>query len=76
MLNRCFDEIEQFMSRLQSVADAFKELEKRRRNRKKKNPVTGGLVLLFEHLRQFEVLSRLDSTKWFFIDHSINGSTI
>jgi len=43
VLNRCFDEIEQFMARLQSVADAFKELEKRRRSRKKKFPVTGGL---------------------------------
>jgi len=42
VLNKCFDDIEQFMTRLQNVADAYKELEKRRKNRKKKGPQPGG----------------------------------
>jgi hypothetical protein len=49
-LNRCFDDIEQFMARLHGVADAIKELEKRRRNRKKKGPVSGGLFLLVPNI--------------------------
>jgi hypothetical protein len=47
ILNRCFDDIERFMARLHGVADAIKELEKRRRSRKKKSPVYGGLFACF-----------------------------
>jgi len=42
VLNKCFDDIEQFMVRLQNVADAYKELENRRKSRKKKGPHHGG----------------------------------
>ena len=42
VLNKCFDDIEQFMTRLQGVADAYKELEQRRKSRKKKAPQHGG----------------------------------
>jgi len=42
VLNKCFDDIEQFMVRLQNVADAYKELENRRKARKKKGPQHGG----------------------------------
>jgi len=45
VLNKCFDDIEQFMERLQNVADAYKELEKRRKGRKKKGPQHGGSIL-------------------------------
>ena len=42
ILNKCFDDIELFMEKLQDVADAYKELEKRRKTRKKKGPQPGG----------------------------------
>jgi len=45
ILNRCFDDIEQFMIRLQSVSDAYKELEKRRKGHKKKGLQPGGNTL-------------------------------
>ena len=46
ILNKCFDDIEQFMIRLQSVSDAYKELEKRRKGHKKKAPQPGGNNLI------------------------------
>lgn len=47
VLNHCFDDIEKFIARLQHVAAASRELERRRRNRKskKKDPGEGLLTL-------------------------------
>ena len=41
ILNRCFDDIEKFIARLQHSAAAFRELEKRRRSRKSKKKDLG-----------------------------------
>ena len=43
ILNRCFDDIEKFIARLQHSAAAFRELEKRRRSRKSKKKDLGKL---------------------------------
>lgn len=47
VLNHCFDDIEKFIARLQHVAAASRELERRRRNRKtkRKDPGEGLLTL-------------------------------
>ncbi len=45
ILNRCFDDIEKFIARLQNAAAAFRELEKRRRSRKSKRKDLGDGML-------------------------------
>merc|ERR1712012_1016749 len=45
VLNRCFDDIEKFIARLQHSAAAFRELEKRRRSRKSKKKDLGDGML-------------------------------
>merc|ERR1719510_679317 len=45
ILNRCFDDIEKFIARLQHAAAAFRELEKRRRSRKSKKKALGDGML-------------------------------
>lgn len=45
ILNRCFDDIEKFIARLQHSAAAFRELEKRRRSRKSKRKDLGDGML-------------------------------
>jgi len=45
VLNRCFDDIEKFIARLQHAAAAFRELEKRRRSRKSKRKDLGDGML-------------------------------
>ncbi len=45
VLNRCFDDIEKFIARLQHAAAAFRELEKRRRSRKSKRRDLGDGML-------------------------------
>lgn len=45
VLNRCFDDIEKFIARLQHSAAAFRELEKRRRSRKTKKKDLGDGML-------------------------------
>merc|ERR1711997_754932 len=45
ILNRCFDDIEKFIARLQHSAAAFRELEKRRRSRKSKKKDLGDGML-------------------------------
>ncbi|XP_059099761.1 epidermal growth factor receptor kinase substrate 8-like [Tigriopus californicus] len=45
ILNRCFDDIEKFIARLQHAAAAFRELEKRRRSRKSKKKDMGDGML-------------------------------
>ena len=45
VLNRCFDDIEKFIARLQHAAAAFRELEKRRRSRKSKKKDLGDGML-------------------------------
>lgn len=45
ILNRCFDDIEKFIARLQHAAAAFRELEKRRRSRKSKKKDLGDGML-------------------------------
>ena len=44
-MNRCFDDIEKFIARLQHAAAAFRELEKRRRSRKSKKKDLGDGML-------------------------------
>ena len=46
VLNRCFDDIEKFIARLQHAAAAFRELDKRRRSRKgsKKKDLGDGML--------------------------------
>ena len=46
ILNRCFDDIEKFIARLQHSAAAFRELEKRRRSRKSKKKDLGKIAML------------------------------
>jgi epidermal growth factor receptor kinase substrate 8 len=45
VLNRCFDDIEKFIARLQHAAAAFRELEMRRRSRKSKKKDHGDGML-------------------------------
>ena len=45
VLNKCFDDIEKFIARLQNAASAFQELEKRRRSRKSKKKDLGDGML-------------------------------
>ena len=45
VLDRCFDDIEKFIARLQHSAAAFRELEKRRRSRKSKKKDLGDGML-------------------------------
>ncbi|XP_044742140.1 epidermal growth factor receptor kinase substrate 8-like [Chrysoperla carnea] len=45
ILNHCFDDIEKFIARLQHVAAASRELERRRRNRKSKKRDLGDGIL-------------------------------
>ena len=49
LLNACFDDIEKFVSRLQQAAEAYKELERRRKDRNNKksknNRTTGGILV-------------------------------
>jgi len=45
VLNKCFDDIEKFIGRLQHAASAFQELEKRRRSRKSKKKDIGDGML-------------------------------
>ncbi len=45
VLNRCFDDIEKFIARLQHAAAAFRELEKRRRSRRSKKKDLGDGML-------------------------------
>lgn len=47
ILNRCFDDIEKFIARLQHAAAASRELERRRRSRGGKRPAAGeGMLAL------------------------------
>jgi hypothetical protein len=48
LLNRCFDDIEKYVMRLQTAADAYRELEQRRnmRNKGGRNAMGGACVLL------------------------------
>jgi epidermal growth factor receptor kinase substrate 8 len=48
LLNRCFDDIEKYVARLQMAADAFRELEQRRNTRAKggRNALGGMAVTL------------------------------
>lgn len=41
LLNACFDDIEKFVSRLQQAAEAYKELERRRKDRSNKKSKNG-----------------------------------
>ncbi|PRD24943.1 UNVERIFIED_CONTAM: Eps8 [Trichonephila clavipes] len=45
ILNHCFDDIERFIARLQHAAAAFKELERRQKNRKNKKKDMGDGML-------------------------------
>lgn len=45
ILNHCFDDIEQFIAWLQSAASAFRELERRRNQRKNKSKDHGDGLL-------------------------------
>lgn len=45
ILNRCFDDIEKFIKRLQHAAAAYRELDKRRRSRKSKKKDLGDGML-------------------------------
>jgi len=45
ILNRCFDDIEKFIARLQHAAAAYRELDKRRRSRKSKKKDLGDGML-------------------------------
>merc|ERR1712038_480003 len=76
ILNRCFDDIEKFIARLQHSAAAFRELEKRRRSRKSKKkdlgdgmlsmrakpPPEGEFVDIFQKFKlSFNLLAKLKS---------------
>ncbi len=47
LLNRCFDDIEKYVARLQMAADAYRELELRRNTRNKggRNAMGGTMML-------------------------------
>ena len=53
ILNRCFDDIEKFIARLQHSAAAFRELEKRRRSRKSKKKDLGEFNFFFFAKKRF-----------------------
>ena len=70
LLNHCFDDIEKFIRRLQSAAEAYRELDSRRKqrvNKRNKHPIGGMLTcILFSLFWQTEEV-RKNSMRHFIV---------